>query len=94
LEGLNALNPQTLAIVGVLWILREVFGFVKNHRTEQTEAQVILGALNRVADHIAAQTELIQGFVSTMRIMEIQIGRIEDQIDKVRDQRCLKHPLV
>lgn len=80
MEFLKDLDPSTLLVVGLVLILREIFAFLaKKDRPirvvpevpieMQFELKAMLKTLEKVGDHIEAQTDLVKGFVHEMHAM-------------------------
>ncbi len=83
MDFLQQLNPQTIAVIGVLLILREVFGFLKLKQTRDTltdnnqqSMKTMTDCLEKVSEHISAQTELIKGFA-------FEINEVRKDLDKL-----------
>lgn len=96
MEMLKDLNPQTVGIVGAVWLLREVFGFAKGFVKDVQDLRrsgadpivqsELLESLKRVGDHISEQTELIRGFVFELKTLQGSVARVEKDVDDLRSE--------
>jgi peptidoglycan hydrolase CwlO-like protein len=87
LEVLNQLNPNALAALLVIWVLREVFGFISKLQKEKAgknELEVVLQAFNRVAENIENQTDLIREFTYELKVLQKKVDSLEQDVNNVR----------
>lgn len=83
---LDNLSDQSIVVMGILWILREVFGFVgkalklRNGNSRQESVR----AMERVSNHISAQTALIQEMTHHLKTIN---DHLSDLKGDMREQR-------
>lgn len=88
-EFLKGLSPETLAVVGVLMILREVFAFVKTRQIDSTAEKVqlhdtqLVKTLTKINENIEAQTDLIRGFVGEMKELRRDMDGLRRDVDSL-----------
>jgi len=82
LSSLAKIPPEAVALVLVLWILREVFGFatkvLKQRNGERSYNTV--DALERVSDHIEAQTDLVKDMTRELTSVREAVVDLKDEI--------------
>lgn len=94
MELLKDLNPQTIAVIGAVWLLREVFGFIKGFIKQVTELRkgsdpdvsAILQAMQAIEENIKEQTDLTREFVSEFKLMKATMERVVKDVDDLKDE--------
>lgn len=92
------IRPEVLAIVGVMWILREVFGFlrktksldrhekiVKIVRVEDADFRALGETLQKVGENFEAQTKLLTELTYEMRSVREQMHRFETDLNGLKN---------
>lgn len=91
-EGLNLnnLGPAPLLILGVIWILREVFGFLRKSKSSivsvnEMDLKALMDTLERVGDNIEAQTKLVVELTYEMRSVRDEVRRLETDLTGLKE---------
>lgn len=94
-ELLQKVDPQTIAIIGCIWLLREVFGWAKAFVSDlkeikrggpETTAEFLTGleSFKKISETLDAQIAVLRELAMDIREIKIKITRIEGDLDRLR----------
>lgn len=89
MEFLKDLNPNTLVVVGILVILREIFAFVgkiAKSRSPNCQATGMNSAMEKVAEHIEAQTDLIKNLTYEVKSINEAVFNVRRGMEKIESE--------
>jgi hypothetical protein len=84
MDALKNLNPETLVVLGVLWILREIFGFVTKMNRVNRFDSAFVETMNRISEHIDAQTTIVKDLAYEIRSLTKDVARISADFEKIQ----------
>lgn len=82
-DDLTKLTPNSVLIMGVVWTLREVFGFLHKLYIAQrgdAEKKEMVTALSKVSHHIEGQTELIKEYTFQIKLLQNKMELFESRL--------------
>lgn len=85
LHSLKALPPESIMVVGLLWILREVFAFVSKmflnmkKKNDYDAEKDIASALQKVSINMEHQVELIRAMLSELKTIREKVYEVHGQ---------------
>lgn len=102
MEFLKDLNPSALIVVGMIWAIREFLGFIKSMQqkaearekakknsisaTMELELKAMTRILEKVAEHIEVQTDLMKGVVFEMKSTRNDLEYFKDEFRRDLDE--------
>lgn len=89
MDTLKGLNPEVIVVLGTLWILREVFGFLTklNKRQEPSaETKLVVDAIAKISQHIEAQTMIIRELVYDLKSLQKDMDRLGIEFERIRSK--------
>jgi len=80
LSYFDSIPSEATASVFILWVLREVFGFVTKMLKARNGGADTTRVLERVSTHIEAQTDLVKDMTRELKTLRHHVMDMKDEI--------------
>lgn len=100
-ELLKSLDPNTLVVIGVLLILREVFAFLRAFAEKKNSNSLISATevelkrfgeiMDRVSENLEAQTKATQVLADSVKELFFELKMVSKDVAELKQHRCESH---